>query len=162
MPVPNIREFLDQNQVAYSVVRHAPAFTAEETAATAHVPGREMAKAVIVKVDGRLVMTVLPASRMLDVDHFRAVTRAKTLQLASEEECARRCRGAEVGAMPPFGNLYKMETWVDETLSADEEIAFNAGTHTELIRMRFADFERLVRPRVHPFSLARGDVRARL
>ncbi|HEU5161768.1 MAG TPA: YbaK/EbsC family protein [Thermoanaerobaculia bacterium] len=161
MPVQTIREYLDENHVAYSVVKHAPAFTAQETAATAHVPGREMAKAVIVKVDGRLVMTVLPASRMLDVDHFRAVTRAKKMQLATEEECARRCRGTEVGAMPPFGNLYKMETWVDETLSDDEEIAFNAGTHTELIRMRFSDFERLVRPRVHPFSLARGDVRGR-
>ncbi len=161
MPVKNIREYLDQNHIHYSVLPHAPAFTAEETAATAHVPGRELAKPVIVNVDGRLVMTVLPASRMLDIDHFRAITRAKKLQLATEEECTRRFRDSEVGAMPPFGNLYKMETWVDESLSDDEEIAFNAGTHTELIRMRFSDFERLVRPRVHPFSLTRGQVRGR-
>lgn len=157
MPPKTIREFLDENHVPYAVVPHAPAFTAQETAATAHVPGKEMAKPVIVNVDGRLVMTVLPASRMLDLGHFQAITRAKKLTLATEEECARRFRDSEVGAMPPFGNLYKMETWVDETLSADEEITFNAGTHTELIRMRFADFERLVRPRVHPFSLARGE-----
>lgn len=157
MPAKTIREYLDENNITYAVVRHDPAFTAQETAATAHVPGKEMAKPVIVNVDGRLVMTVLPASRMLDLGHFQAITRAKKLQLATEEECARRFRDSEVGAMPPFGNLYKMETWVDEALSADEEIAFNAGTHTELIRMRFADFERLVRPRVHPFSLARGE-----
>jgi Ala-tRNA(Pro) deacylase len=159
MPVKTLQDFLDQNHVHYSVLPHPPAFTAEETAATAHVPGKELAKAVIVNVDGRLVMTVLPASRMLDLPHFRAITRAKRMHLASEDECARRFRDSEVGAMPPFGNLYKMETWVDESLSADEEIAFNAGTHTELIRMRFADFERLVRPRVHPFSLARGEMR---
>lgn len=159
MPAKNIRDYLDENKIHYAVLPHAPAFTAQETAATAHVPGREMAKPVIVNVDGRLVMTVLPASRMLDLGHFRAITRAKTLHLASEDELARRFGDSEVGAMPPFGNLYKMETWVDESLSADEEIAFNAGTHTELIRMRFADFERLVRPRVHPFSLAH-DARA--
>lgn len=156
MVTMNIRDYLDQNHVPYAVVRHDPTFTAQETAASAHVPGREMAKPVIVNVDGRLVMTVLPASRLLDLGHFRAITRAKKLQLATEEECARRFRDSEVGAMPPFGNLYKMETWVDEALSADEEIAFNAGTHTEVIRMRFADFERLVRPRVHPFSLTRA------
>ncbi len=160
MPAKSIRDYLDENNIQYAVLRHAPAFTAQETAATAHVPGKEMAKPVIVNVDGRLVMTVLPASRMLDLDHFRAITRAKRMHLATEDECARRFRDSEVGAMPPFGNLYKMETWVDETLSADEEITFNAGTHTELIRMRFADFERLVRPRVHPFSLARGEVLA--
>ena len=152
MPVTRIREFLDRNEVKYVIIAHSKAFTAQDIAASAHIPGKELAKTVIVKIDGRLAMTVLPASYVVDFEQLKHSTRSDAVELAGEDEFRSLFPGCEVGAMPPFGNLYDMEVFVAEILTEDHQIAFNAGTHTELIRMDYNDFERLVQPRVLSFS----------
>lgn len=149
----NIRTFLDQNGVKYDTITHTRAYTANEVAQAAHVSGKEVAKTVIVDADGRMIMTVLPASKRLSfVRAARAV--GDGLRLAHEYEFARLFPGCEVGAMPPFGNLYGMDVYVDPSLREDEEIVFNAGTHEDLIRMRYEDFERLVHPHIVPVAAA--------
>lgn len=148
MPAAKLKEFLDANGVKYVSLVHSQAFTAMEVAESAHVKGREMAKAVVVKLDGRLALAVLPATRKVDLEALRQGTGALQAELAHEHEFRGDFPGCEVGAMPPFGNLFGMEVFVDPALAAHDEIAFNAGTHVELIRMAYADFARLVKPRV--------------
>jgi Ala-tRNA(Pro) deacylase len=152
MPAGKVKEFLDQQGIKYVTIRHSAAFTAQEIAAAAHVPGREMAKTVMVKLDGKMAMAVLPASRKVDFTLLRQATGAKQAGLATEQEFKDMFPDCELGAMPPFGNLYGMEVYVSEELARDEEIAFNAASHTELIRLRYRDFERLVKPRVMKLS----------
>ena len=153
MPVRQLREYLDSHQVRYVVISHSPAFTAPEIAASAHIPGRELAKTVVVKLDDRMAMAVLPASQQVDFDLLRAVSRARGAALATEREFKDRFPDCEVGAMPPFGNLYGMDVYVSEELTKDEEIAFNAGSHTELVRLAYHDFARLVQPKVVHFAV---------
>jgi Ala-tRNA(Pro) deacylase len=148
MPATRLKEFLDQERVRYLTIAHSPAFTAQEVAQAAHVPGKEMAKTVVVRLDGDLAMVVLPASSQLNLDLLKEATGAKRLDLASERHFRDAFPGCELGAMPPFGNLFGMPVYVSEDLTRDEEIAFNAGTHTEVIKMRYDDFEKLVKPRV--------------
>jgi Ala-tRNA(Pro) deacylase len=152
MPADRLKNFLNENGVKYVSISHSPAFTAQEIAATAHVPGRELAKTVIVKLDGEMAMAVLPASSFVDLDLLAAEASAERAELATENEFKSRFPGCEPGAMPPFGNLYGMDVYVGKTLTEDDEIAFNAGSHTELVRLDFGDFERLVKPRVAAFS----------
>ncbi len=148
MPCAKLQEFLDSHQIRYLSIKHSPAFTAQEVAAAAHIPGQDLAKTVVVKLDGEMALVVLPAPTMVRMNHLKTQAGASDASLASEEEFKGRFPDCEVGAMPPFGNLYGMETFVDGTLVEEEEIAFNAGTHTELVKMAYADFQRLVRPRV--------------
>jgi Ala-tRNA(Pro) deacylase len=148
MPVRRLREFLDGHKVKYVVISHSTAFTAQEIAASAHVPGKELAKTVMVKLDGKMVMAVLPASRKVDFAELQSRSGAKRAELASEKEFRDLFPECELGAMPPFGNLYGMDVWVDESLTRDAEIAFNAGSHTELVRLAYRDFESLVSPKV--------------
>ncbi|MFH1764983.1 MAG: YbaK/EbsC family protein [Gemmatimonadota bacterium] len=148
MACAKLQEYLDEQRVRYVSMKHSPAFTAQELAAASHIPGKEVAKTVIVKLDGVMAMVVLPAPEMVRMNHLKAETGADQVELASEQEFKGRFPDCEVGAMPPFGNLYEMRTLVQESLTEDEEIAFNAGSHTELIRMAYADFEELVRPEV--------------
>ncbi|MEN6407781.1 MAG: YbaK/EbsC family protein [Thermoguttaceae bacterium] len=129
-------------------INHSPAYTAQEIAAAAHVRGRELAKTVMVTLDGRLAMAVLPASRKISFDLLVEASGAQKVQLASEQAFRDMFPGCEVGAMPPFGNLFDMEVYVSTLLTADEEIVFNAGSHTELLRLPFKDFERLVHPKI--------------
>ena len=147
MPVKKLREFLDAEKVKYVAIRHSPAYTAQEIAASAHVRGKELAKTVMVTLDGKMAMAVVPASRKVGFDLLREAAGAGSVQLASEQAFRDMFPGCEVGAMPPFGNLYDMEVYVSKLLAEDEEIAFNAGSHTELIRLAYQDFERLVRPK---------------
>lgn len=151
MAAQKLQSYLDHNNVKYVMFRHSPAYTAQEIAATAHVPGREMAKTVVVKMDNRMAMAVLPASFQVDLDMLRDASGAAHVDLATEQEFASMFPECEVGAMPPFGNLYDMDVYVAEPLTEDEEIVFNAGSHTELVRMSYRDFERLVRPRIMKF-----------
>jgi Ala-tRNA(Pro) deacylase len=153
MPVRKLKEYLDENKVEYVTIIHSRAFTAQKIAAAAHVPGQELAKTVMVKVDGKMAMTVLPANFKVDLDRLREITGAADVELATEAEFAEWFPDCEVGAMPPFGNLYGLDVYVAEKLTRDEEIAFNAGTHTELIRMAYRDFERLVKPKIARFAL---------
>lgn len=141
-----LREYLDSRNVRYSVISHSPTFTAQETASIAHIPGREIAKTVIVKADGRMMMVVLPASEMVDLRSLRKAVGAVSAELAHEDEFGNVFGECEAGAMPPFGNLYGMEVVVANDLGVDREIAFNAGTHHELVRMAYADYDRLVHP----------------
>ncbi len=148
MPMRKLREFLDSHGVKYYVVSHSRAYTAQEIAASAHVPGKELAKTVIVKIKGILAMVVLPASRQLDFELLGAMAGSREIHLADEREFANLFPDCELGAMPPFGNLYGMEVFVDEELEEDDEIAFNAGALTELVRLSYADYRMLVHPRV--------------
>jgi Ala-tRNA(Pro) deacylase len=152
MPVRKLKEILDREKVKYVSIVHSTAYTAQEVAASAHVTGREMAKTVIVKLDGQTAMTVLPANRKIVLQDLREVTGSDQVRFASEEEFKSRFPDCETGAMPPFGNLYDMEVFVAESLTKNEEIAFNAGSHTEIIKLKFCDFERLVKPRVVSFT----------
>jgi Ala-tRNA(Pro) deacylase len=147
-----LKQYLDDQQVRYVTVHHSPAFTAQEIAASAHISGYELAKTVVLKVDGKMAMAVVPAPQHVDLAHLEDLIAAKKVELASEAEFKQRFPECELGAMPPFGNLYEMDVYVAERLSDDEYIAFNAGTHTELIRMRYRDFERLVNPKVLAFA----------
>ncbi|HEU5170464.1 MAG TPA: YbaK/EbsC family protein [Gemmatimonadales bacterium] len=153
MPVQKLREFLDANRIRYVVITHSPAHTAQEIAASAHIPGREMAKTVIVKLDGQLAMAVLPASELVDLPLLADAAFARTAEIAEEKEFRDRFPDCELGAMPPFGNLYGMEVYVADDLTGDEEIAFNGGSFTELVRMTYADFARLVKPRILRFGV---------
>lgn len=153
MPLRKLREFLDSHNVRYFVVSHSPAYTAQEIAAAAHVPGKELAKTVIVTLDGKMAMVVLPASRQLDFGLLRALTGAGEVELAGEREFAGLFPECEIGAMPPFGNLYGMEVYVSEELEDDDDIAFNAGAHTELLRLSYESYKRVVHPKVARLSL---------
>jgi Ala-tRNA(Pro) deacylase len=152
MPVRRLKNLLDTENVKYVTISHSQAFTAQETASSAHIPGKELAKTVMVKIDGKMAMAVLPASSRLDFGLLRAAAGAHEVGLATEEEFEDMFPGCDVGAMPPFGNLYGMEVFVAEKLAEDEEIAFNAGSHTELIKLSYKDFERLVKPTVARFA----------
>jgi Ala-tRNA(Pro) deacylase len=152
MPVRKLKEFLDSQKVKYVTLNHSAAYTAQEIAASAHVRGKELAKTVMVTLDGKMAMAVLPASRKVNFEQLQAASGAKDVQLAGEKAFRDMFAGCEVGAMPPFGNLYDMQVYVSRSLAADEEIAFNAGSHTELIRMGYKDFERLVKPKLAPIA----------
>ncbi|MCB0746998.1 MAG: YbaK/EbsC family protein [Ignavibacteriales bacterium] len=152
MPSKIVKEFLDKNNIKYVSIKHSRAFTAQEIAASAHIKGRKIAKTVVLKVGGKLIFTVLPASYKIDFNMLKESLDSETIRLANEQEFKDKCPGCEVGAMPPFGNLFNIETYVAASLVEDEEIAFNAGNHTELIRMRYVDFEKLVKPKVLRFS----------
>ena len=148
MPVSQLREFLDRHKVKYVTIAHSLAYTAQEIAESAHIRGKELAKTVMVRLDGKMAMAVLPASKRVNFDLLRQGSGASTVELAGEGEFKDRFPECELGAMPPFGNLYGMEVLVSEDLAAADEIAFNAGTLTELIRMSCKDFQRLVQPKV--------------
>lgn len=146
MAISKLKAFLDEHQVKYVTVSHSKAFTAQEVAASAHISGDRLAKVVIVKLDGELAMVVLPASDRLDLDRLKQDTEAGSVELADEDEFKSRFADCELGAMPPFGNLYEVPVYVAERLREQDQIAFNAGTHTELVQLAYDDFERLAEP----------------
>jgi len=152
MPVAKLKEFLDSHNIKYVAMTHSPAYTAQAIAASAHVSGKELAKTVMIKIDGKMAMAVLPASYRVDLDLMRDAVAAQMVEIATEAEFEGMFPGCEVGAMPPFGNLYGMDVFSAKRLAEDEEIVFNAGTHIELIKLAYADFERLVSPTVVAFS----------
>ena len=148
MPVDRLKKYLEENDVRFVTIKHSPAFTTQEIAALAHVPGKDLAKTVMVKLDGKMAMVVLQAPDHVSVKRLREFSGAEDVELASEEEFAGIFPNCETGAMPPFGNLWDIDVFVDEHLREDEEIVFNAGSHTELVRLSYADFERLVKPAI--------------
>jgi len=148
----DVKRYLDTQRIAYATIQHAPTYTAQEVAATAHIPGRILAKTVMIKLDGKMAMAVLPASYQIDFRRMKQATGAHKLELAAEEEFAGMFPGCETGAMPPFGSHFGLDVYVAESLAENREIAFNGGTHTDLIKMAYADFERLTAPKVMRFS----------
>ncbi|MBM4170411.1 MAG: YbaK/EbsC family protein [Ignavibacteria bacterium] len=152
MPSKKLKEFLDQNKVKYVTIKHSLAYTSQEIAASAHIRGKDLAKTVVVKVDGKMVLCVLPASYKIDFEKLKELLKADNVRLANEMEFKDKFPECEVGAMPPFGNLYGLDVYSAESLADDEEIAFNAGTHTELIQMSYKDYIKLVNPKLMKFS----------
>ncbi len=157
MPVGELKGFLDEHNVGYLSIYHSPFYTAQEIAESAHIRGKEMCKTVIVKLSGELAMVVLPADHRVDLEKLKEISGANTVELAREEDFEHCFPGSHIGAMPPFGNLYGVRVFVDRDLTKNETIVFNAGTHYELIRMAYLDFERLVKPKKGDFSVKLGD-----
>jgi Ala-tRNA(Pro) deacylase len=160
VPLSMLREFLDRNRIQYLVISHSVAYTAQGIAALTHIPGKELAKTVIIMVDGRLAMAVVPASFRVDLYRLKKFLGADSVELANEIAFRSSFPDCETGSMPPFGNLYGMDVFVDEALAEDKEIAFNAGSHRELVRMKFADFRDLVKPAILALAAGRADTQA--
>jgi Ala-tRNA(Pro) deacylase len=152
MTVSRLKKFLEDNNIKYDTLTHGQTFTSQETAESAHITGKELAKTIMIKVDGTMAMAVLPSAFNIDFGRLKEAAGAETVELASEDEFEDLFPECETGAMPPFGNLYGMEVFVADQLSEDEEISFNAGTHTELIKLAYRDFEKLVHPRKTQFA----------
>jgi Ala-tRNA(Pro) deacylase len=151
-----LQQYLDNNQVKYNVLTHEIAYTAQDTAAAAHVSGKELAKSVVVSADNRFILAILPANLKVDLEGLKRILKANEVRLAHESEFSSLFPGCDRGAMPPFGNLYGIDIYVDESLTRDEEIVFNACTHTDAIRMKYKDFERLAEPKVGTFASSSG------
>jgi Ala-tRNA(Pro) deacylase len=147
-----LREFLDTSRTPYEVMSHPTAYTAQGVAAAQHVPGRELAKVVVIKAEDRFLMAVVPAPRKVSLEKLRRLLRGKPVRLATEEEFATLFPQCEPGAMPPFGNLFGLPVYVDRSLEPDERIVFQAGNHTETVRLRYDDFARLVQPTSADFA----------
>jgi Ala-tRNA(Pro) deacylase len=152
MPLQRLQELLNRYGIHFETISHLPAYTAQGIAAITHISGKEIVKTVIVKLDGQLAMAVLAASHRIDLRRLQAEAGAKTVSLASEAEFKDAFPGCETGAMPPFGSLYRIAVFVDEAVTHDQEIVFNAGSHTELVRLAYKDFARLENPRILKFS----------
>jgi Ala-tRNA(Pro) deacylase len=152
MPANRLFRFLDENNIQYVTLKHSPAYTAQEVAASAHIPGREMVKTVMVKLDGKMAMAVLPASETVNFAKLKKASHATEADLATEAEFQDLFPNCEVGTMPPFGKLYGLPVYSDIRLAEDDEIAFCAGSHSELVRMRYIDYERLTIPEIVSFA----------
>ncbi len=150
--ISTIHEFLREAHVPYTVVPHAPAFTAQEEAAATHVPGRDWAKVVVCFIDDEPVEAVIPAPSVVNLDRLLELASGSEVRLANEEELRRLFPDCEVGAMPPLGPLYGQTVYVDAILALEPEIIFNAGTHRDAIAMRWNDFVKMVNPIVGRFA----------
>ncbi len=149
MPISTkLKKYLDENNIKYHTITHSRAFTAQEIAATIHCPGKELAKSVIVKIDKDYALVVLPASEKIDFGEIKSALNAQWVELATEEEFKGLFPECEVGAMPILGNLYGLQVIASENILKDEDIYFNAGTHTEAIKMKTSDFKKLATPKV--------------
>jgi Ala-tRNA(Pro) deacylase len=148
MPLTKLRAFLDSHNIRYLIFSHSLAYTAQGIAALTHISGKELAKTVIARLDGNLAMAVVPAYRHVDLTLLKKAAGAHAVELATELEFKDKFPDCEAGAMPPFGNLYGMAVYVDESLASNQEITFNAGTHRDLLRMDWEDLIRLVEPTI--------------
>lgn len=148
MPVQILKDFLDTNQIQYVVITHSRAVPAQQVAESAHISGQKLAKSVIAKLDGKMAMIVLPASIKVDLDHLKDFTGVNKVEMASETEFNGLFPECELGAMPPFGNLFGLDVYIDNNLTKEHEIAFNAGSHSECIKLAYNDFARLVNPKI--------------
>lgn len=145
---PRLHNFLDQRQAPYTTQQHPRTVTAQQTADAAHIGNRHFAKTVVLKVDGGLAMMVMPAAYRVDLTRLSRALGGSEVLLAQEDEFRDAFPDCELGAMPPFGHLYDMPVYVDSRLAGQREIAFNAGSHTDLVRMPYPEFEQLARPQV--------------
>lgn len=152
MPVQKLREYLEEHNINFVTIHHSTAYTAQEVAHAAHISGKEMAKTVMIKVNGKMAMAVLPANYSIDLSLLRNAIGAESIELAHENEFVNIFPDCELGAMPPFGNLYGLDVYTAQSLTEDDEIAFNAGNHTELLKLNYKDYETLVHPKIIKFS----------
>jgi len=151
MPIEKLKRFLDENDVKFTAIQHSRACTAQEIAEMTHIPGKELAKTVMIGMSGDLAMAIVPASHLVDFKCLTSIAGAEAT-LADEGDFVELFPNCDVGAMPPFGNLYGLAVYVAEALAEDEYIAFSAGSHAEVIRLLYKDFERLVNPILGRFS----------
>jgi Ala-tRNA(Pro) deacylase len=148
MATRRIREYLLGHKISYGSINHTCAYTAEEVAELARVPGRQMAKVVIVWLEGELAIVVVPATKIVDMEKLQRETDAGEVLLADESDFRDRFSDCQVGTVPPFGNLFGVDTWLDRQLTLENHLAFNAGTHRDVMVIRYADYNRLVKPRI--------------
>ena len=148
MPIPKVKSYLERAGVSYMTLDYSGAYSAQEVAAATHISGDQVVKTVMVKADDVLLMAVVPANKRVDLDRVKEATGAGQVSLADESDFGSLFKDCELGAMPPFGNLYGVEMLVDAGLADQDKIAFRAGTHSELVRMAYKDYARLVEPRV--------------
>jgi Ala-tRNA(Pro) deacylase len=149
---PSITNYLEQNHARYSVIPHRPAYTAQEEAAAAHIPGAAWAKSVVCVADDELFLAVVPAPYTIDFERLKRTIEADSVRLALESEFVPAYRECEAGAMPPFGELFGQQVVVDEALAGDAEIVFSGGSHRDAIRMPYREFERLSHPTIATFA----------
>ena len=147
-------DFLDQSKVRYDLLHHPEAFTAQELAAIEHVKGKSHAKVVMVKTGGELVMTVLPADHRIDLEQLGKITGRPTV-VATETDFKELFPDCAVGTMPPFGHLYGLATYLDKSVANADKLVFEAGTHSDAIRMKYTDYERLAKPTLADFAVKR-------
>jgi Ala-tRNA(Pro) deacylase len=152
MPAQKLLDFLDGEHIRYISIRHPPAYTAQEIAAAVHAPGQELIKTTMIKLDGKMAMAVLPASYQVNFDLLKEIAGVNSATLAGEEEFKDMFPDCEIGAMPPFGNLYGLDVFAAKVLAENEDIVFNAGSHSELITMAYRDYANLVKPEMGDFS----------
>ncbi len=143
---PRLHHFLYERHAPYSTLTHDRTITAQQTANAAHIGNRNFAKTVMLKIDGKLSMMVMPAAYRIDLLRLSRALGGSEVELALEDEFKDAFPDCELGAMPPFGNLYGMPVYVDSRMTGQAEIAFNAGSHTDLVRMAYDEFERLAQP----------------
>lgn len=149
MPIlRRLKELLDGAKIPYEVYNHPLAYTAQEIAAKQHVSGNELAKVVMIEADERLVMAVVRGNDKIDLHRVEDSLNVRHARLATEDEFVARFPECEIGAMPPFGNLYGLKVYVDPALAKDEHIYFNAGNHVQTVRVEYRDFVRLVQPEI--------------
>jgi Ala-tRNA(Pro) deacylase len=148
-----LKDYLEKNRIPYELGYHMMVYTAQEVAAAQHVLGKEMAKVVMVKADGKMVMLVLPASYQVDKKKLKAALQCKKVGMAKEKDFEELFPECEIGAMPPFGNLYNIDVWVDQVLTEDEFIVVQGGSHVETLKIKYSDYARLVSPKVGDFSV---------
>ena len=153
MPGKLVKDYLDFNGIQYVTISHSPAFTAQDIAESSHISGKNIAKTVVLKIDGNFAMAVLTADKKLSTYLLQDLIHANKVEFASEEEFKDKFPDCEIGAMPPFGNLYNMDVYVSKEINEDNEIAFNAGSHTELIQLKYRDFKNLVKPKILDISI---------
>ena len=153
MGIPQrIHEYLRAQGIPFEWIHHPQAFTAQELAHSTHLSGKRLAKTLVVAADGQPVMVVLPASHRLNLYELRGLMEARDVEMLPEAELAKVFPDCELGAIPPLGNLYGIEVWVDKAVSEYEDIVFSAGTHVDSIRTKYADFARLAKPHEGRFS----------
>jgi len=149
-----LKDYLKSNKVKFKTLKHKAVYTAQEIAGAQHVPGKEFIKTIMVKLNGnKFFMMAMPASCKIDFKKLKSASGAKTVELAKEAEFKSLFPDCDIGAMPPFGNLYDIPVVVDKTVEEDEKIVFNAGNHKETIMMKYSDFKKLVKPKVASFSV---------
>jgi Ala-tRNA(Pro) deacylase len=151
-----LKDLLEARHLGYKVEEHDVAYTAQEVAAATHIKGKEMVKSVVLVADGKHMLCAVPASRRIDFEALKRLLGAKSVRLAEEKEFASDFPDCELGAMPPMGSLYEVPTLAAEPIKEDAEVAFNAGTHREVIRMRRSDWESLAKPRWGRFTRPAG------
>jgi Ala-tRNA(Pro) deacylase len=148
-----LEKYLQEQGVRFGSMTHPVAYTAQEVAAAQHVPGKQLAKVVLVDADGQLVMLVLPASYRVEFPKLKSLLKAKKVRLAKEEEFGGTFTDCEVGAMPPFGNLYDLPVYVDSSLAGEKEMVFKVGRHTTSMKVGFSDYKKLVKPEIAEFAV---------